>query len=362
MEFAPVLPVSHRPERVLVTGGAGFIGSNLLLHLVPRYPHVEFVNLDKLTYAGNLMNLQSLENADNYQFVQGDIADPEIVQDLFSSFNFNSVIHCAAESHVDRSIMAPLDFVRTNTLGTVNLLEVARHSWKEADNCRFYHISTDEVFGSLGSRGYFHESTPYDPKSPYSASKASSDHFVRAYAHTYQFPVVISNCSNNYGPYQFPEKLIPLVIQNAIHEQPIPVYGKGENVRDWLHVLDHCRAIETIFQHGMPGRTYLIGGNNEVKNIDLVHLIADQVDAMLGQTIGTSRKLITFVKDRPGHDFRYAIDASRIADELAWSPKFDLERGLRITVAWYLANTEWLDAVKDESYLSYYQDQYVKRT
>ncbi|MFQ5568560.1 MAG: dTDP-glucose 4,6-dehydratase [Rhodothermales bacterium] len=352
----------HRPERVLVTGGAGFIGSNFLLRMVPRYPEVTFVNLDKLTYAGNLMNLTSIEDAHNYRFVPGDVSDADLVRGLFAEHAVTTVVHFAAESHVDRSIMAPLAFVQSNTVGTVTLLEAARHAWSdEPARYRFFHVSTDEVFGSLGEAGVFTETTPYDPRSPYSASKAAADHFVRAYAHTYHLPVVISNCSNNYGPYQFPEKLIPLVILNALHERPVPIYGRGENVRDWLHVHDHCDAIDLILRRGTSGGTYLVGGHNEMNNLALVQLLLDLVDETLGREVGTSRRLITFVKDRPGHDFRYAIDASRLCKELGWHPQHSLETGLRETVAWYLANPNWLDAVIDASYRDYYKQQYETR-
>ena len=352
----------HDPARVLVTGGAGFIGSNFLLRMVPRYPEVRFVNLDRLTYAGNLMNLRAIEDAGNYRFVEGDVADADLVQQLFAEHGFTTVVHFAAESHVDRSILAPLAFVESNTLGTVVLLEAARHAWADdLDAHRFFHVSTDEVFGSLGEDGFFREETPYDPRSPYSASKASADHFVRAYAHTYGLPVLISNCSNNYGPFQFPEKLIPLFIRNAVQGQPVPVYGAGANVRDWLHVHDHCDAIDRILHEGTPGSTYLVGGNNERTNLELIHLLLDLVDEALGRPEGTGRGLITFVKDRPGHDFRYAIDASRLRDELGWEPQYSLENGLRETVRWYLDNQDWLDAVADASYRDYYQRQYAER-
>ena len=357
--------VIHHPACVLVTGGAGFIGSNFLLRRVQHYPDVQFVHLDKQTYAGNLMNLTAIEDAHNYQFVQGDVADAALVQELFATHSFTTVVHFAAESHVDRSILAPLAFVQTNTMGTVTLLEAARHAWADRDDdparYRFFHVSTDEVFGSLGDDGFFTETTAYDPRSPYSASKAASDHFVRAYAHTYGLPVSISNCSNNYGPYQFPEKLIPLVIMNALHERPVPIYGKGDNIRDWLHVHDHCDAIDVILRQGTPGETYLVGGNNERSNLDLVNMLLDQVDEVLVRPAGTSRKLITFVKDRPGHDFRYAIDATHLRDALGWQPQYSPEDGLRATVAWYLDNQPWLDAVNDASYRAYYEQQYAAR-
>jgi dTDP-glucose 4,6-dehydratase len=360
------LPIRHQPTAVLVTGGAGFIGSNFLLQVVPRYPETRFVNLDLLTYAGNPMNLTALEGAPNYTFVHGDIADAGLVQQLFAEHGFTTVVHFAAESHVDRSILAPLAFVRTNTLGTVTLLEAARGAWggggAEPGRYRFHHVSTDEVFGSLGAEGAFTEATPYDPRSPYSASKASSDHFVRAYAHTYGLPVTISNCSNNYGPYQFPEKLIPLVIANALDEKPVPVYGEGRNVRDWLYVEDHCTAIDLILRHGDTGRTYVIGGAAERANLELVELLLDHVDAHVGRPAGTSRRLITFVKDRPGHDFRYAMDFTRLEAELGWTPRHTLEEGLRQTVAWYATHRAWLDAVRDQSYRAYYAQQYADRS
>ncbi len=359
MQAAP----EHQPRSILVTGGAGFIGSNFLQRMTPRYPEVTFVNLDLLTYAGNLMNLQGIEKAPNYCFVQGDIADADLVRRLFGEYGFTTVVHFAAESHVDRSILAPLDFVRTNTLGAVVLLEAARSAWQnaEAGRHRFYHISTDEVFGSLGKEGLFSERTPYDPRSPYSASKAASDHFVRAYGHTYGLPVVLSNCSNNYGPFQFPEKLIPLTILNALQGNPVPVYGKGENVRDWLYVADHCEAIDTILHYGKAGETYTIGGNAERTNLELVHLLLDLVDAALQREPGTSRKLLRFVKDRPGHDFRYAMDFSRLERELGWKPRHNLEEGLRKTIDWYIANPEWLHAVADQSYQHYVAEQYEQR-
>lgn len=355
------LTQQHTPERILVTGGAGFIGSNFLLRMVDRYPEVHFWNLDKLTYAGNLHNLSSIEMNDNYHFVEGDIADPSLIASLFEAHNFTTIINFAAESHVDRSILDPLTFVKTNTLGTVNLLDAARRHWEEGQDRRFYHVSTDEVFGTLGPEGFFTETTSYDPRSPYSASKAASDHFVRAYWHTYGLPIVISNCSNNYGPYQFPEKLIPLVIQNALSQKPIPIYGKGDNVRDWLHVEDHCDAIDLILRNGPTGKTYNIGGDSECTNLELVHLLLNQLDLATGKDEGTSKALITFVKDRQGHDFRYAMDFSRLNAELGWSPRFTLAEGLRDTVNWYLTHRDWLDAVVNQSYREYYETQYVKR-
>ncbi len=355
----------HEPTSVLVTGGAGFIGSNFLLRMVPKYPNVQFVNLDALTYAGNLMNLTDIERSPNYTFVHGDISDADLVRALFETHEFSSVVHFAAESHVDRSIMAPLSFVDANTRGTVTLLEAARAAWEagdfEPERFRFFHVSTDEVFGSLGNEGYFTEETPYDPRSPYSASKAASDHFVRAYGHTYGLPIVITNCSNNYGPYQFPEKLIPLVIVRAMRGESIPIYGKGQNVRDWLYVEDHCEAIETVLQRGAVGETYVIGGGTERPNLELVETLLDVVDEALEQENGTSRELITFVKDRPGHDFRYAMDYAKISGELGWAPRHDLEQGLRDTVHWYLSHQEWLNAVLDDSYQDYYDRQYVLR-
>ncbi len=355
------LEKKHTPERVLVTGGAGFIGSNFLLHVVPKYPDVQFFNLDALTYAGNLHNLAAVESCDNYTFVEGDIADPALIASLFETHKFTTVVNFAAESHVDRSILDPLTFVKTNTLGTVTLLDAARTFWKAGDDRRFYHVSTDEVFGSLGDDGFFTETTPYDPRSPYSASKAASDHFVRAYGHTYKLPIVISNCSNNYGPYQFPEKLIPLVIQNALSKKPIPIYGKGDNVRDWLHVQDHCEAIDLILRHAETGSTYNIGGDSECTNLELVHLLLDQLDLATGQDEGTSKSLITFVKDRQGHDFRYAMDFSRLNKDLGWSPAFTLADGLRDTINWYLNNRDWLNNVMNQSYREYYEKQYAKR-
>lgn len=352
----------HLPKRVLVTGGAGFIGSNFLLHVVPKYPDTSFWNLDILSYAGNLQNLRSIEQADNYSFIEGDIADFAFVRDLFEAHAFTTVVNFAAESHVDRSILDPLTFVKSNTLGTTSLLEAARAAWNDSDgDNRFYHVSTDEVFGSLDSEGYFTETTPYDPRSPYSASKAASDHFVRAYGHTYGLPFVVSNCSNNYGPFQFPEKLIPLVIMNAISSKPIPIYGKGDNVRDWLHVEDHCKAIDLILRKGQTGRTYNIGGDCECTNLELVSLLLNTLDDVLENDPGTSEKLITFVKDRQGHDFRYAMDFSRLHGELGWSPTYTLSQGLKNTVNWYLNNQEWLNAVVDQSYREYYKRQYATR-
>lgn len=358
------MPV-HHPRRVLVTGGAGFIGTNLLHYLVPRWTDASFVNLDAVTYAGRPSNLRSLETSGRYRFEQGDIADRERVAALFDEHGFTTVLHLAAESHVDRSILDPLAFVRTNVLGTAVLLDVARGAWQSADgsfgDVRFHHVSTDEVFGSLGDTGMFDETTPYDPRSPYAASKAGSDHLVRAFVNTYRFPAVLSNCSNNYGPYQYPEKLIPLVILNAFHGREVPVYGTGSNVRDWLHVEDHCSAIERIVTTAPTGSTYLVSGGEERSNLELVGLLLDLVDDRLGRSRGTSRRLIRFVLDRPGHDFRYAIDGSRLVADLAWSPTRSLERGLGETVDWYLANLGWLDDPQDESYRAWVRTLYADR-
>jgi dTDP-glucose 4,6-dehydratase len=349
-------------KNILITGGAGFIGSHLVRLMVNKYPEATIVNLDKLTYAGNLENLRDMEDKPNYRFVKGDITDGAFIQGLFNDQQFDTVIHLAAESHVDRSIANPIEFVMTNVVGTVNLLNAARHIWNgNYEGKRFYHVSTDEVYGSLGADGIFTEETPYDPHSPYSASKASSDHFVRAYHDTYGLPVVLSNCSNNYGPYQFPEKLLPLAINNIKHMKPIPVYGKGENIRDWLWVEDHARAIDVILHEGKNGGTYNIGGHNEWKNIDLIHLLCDIMDKKLDREPGTSASLITFVKDRAGHDLRYAIDAGKIAKELGWNPSLQFEEGLEKTVDWYLANTEWMENVTSGNYQKYYQEQYANR-
>jgi dTDP-glucose 4,6-dehydratase len=349
-------------KNILITGGAGFIGSHVVRLFVNQYPDYRIVNFDALTYAGNLENLSDVAQAPNYQFVKGDICDHPTVEKAFHAFDIDSVIHLAAESHVDRSISHPMDFIRTNVLGTVTLMNVAKEAWKEAmDDKLFYHISTDEVYGSLDEGGYFIETTPYDPQSPYSASKASSDHFVRAYANTYGLPVKISNCSNNYGPNQFPEKLIPLMIHNIRQGKPLPVYGKGENVRDWLYVIDHARAIDSIFHHGKAGETYNVGGFNEWRNIDIVHLLCGIMDRKLGQAEGTAAGLITFVKDRAGHDLRYAIDAGKIMKDLGWKPSLQFEEGLEKTVDWYLANEDWLHHVTSGAYLSYYESQYSSR-
>ena len=350
----------HQPQSVLVTGGAGFIGSNYLLQAVPQHPERTFVNLDALSYAGNLMSLKAIEDAPNYTFVHGEVQNIDLLRSLFKTHQFTTVVHFAAESHIDRSIRSPLAFVQSNTVGTVALLDVAREAWgpTPSDQYRFYHISTDEVFGSLGDDGAFRETTPYDPRSPYSASKAASDHFVRAYHHTYGLPIVVSNCSNNYGPFQFPEKLIPVVIANALQRKPVPIYGQGLNIRDWLYVADHCSAIETILRRGATGETYVIGGDNERTNLDLVRMLLDLVDEATGQAHGTSQALITFVTDRLGHDYRYAMDFSKLHEALGWQPTHTLAEGLQKTVAWYLNNSAWLTAVMDESYRTYYQSQY----
>jgi dTDP-glucose 4,6-dehydratase len=346
---------------VLITGGAGFIGSHVVRLFVTKYPHYNIINLDALTYAGNLENLRDIENAPNYRFVKGDITHEGFINSLFAEHQIDSVVHLAAESHVDRSIMDPLAFIRTNVLGTGVLLNAARTQWKDMQHKLFYHVSTDEVFGSLGETGFFTEKTPYDPRSPYSASKASSDHLVKAYFHTYKLPVVISNCSNNYGSHHFPEKLIPLMINNILHKKPLPVYGKGENVRDWLWVEDHARAIDVIFHNGVVGETYNVGGYNEWKNLDLVHLLCRIMDDKLGRKPGESASLITYVKDRAGHDLRYAIDATKLNKTLGWKPSLQFEEGLEKTVEWYLANQEWVEHITSGSYQEYYKHQYVTR-
>lgn len=347
-------------RHILITGGAGFIGSHVVRLFVNKYPEDEIINLDKLTYAGNLSNLKDLEGKPNYRFVKADICDYEAMQGIFSSLKIDSVIHLAAESHVDRSITDPFSFVRTNVMGTLNLLQAAREAWgSDFGDKLFYHVSTDEVYGALGfTDAPFTETTRYDPHSPYSASKASSDHFVRACHDTYGLPVVISNCSNNYGPYQFPEKLIPLFINNIRHNRPLPVYGKGENIRDWLYVEDHARAIDLIFHRGRVGETYNIGGLNEWKNIDLVKVLIQTVDRLLERAEGTSDKLITYVTDRAGHDLRYAINASKLSNELGWKPSLQFEEGIERTVRWYLDHQEWLDSVTSGDYQQYYQQMY----
>ena len=349
-------------KTILITGGAGFIGSHVVRRFVKNYPDYHIVNLDLLTYAGNLENLKDIDKLPNYTFVKGDIADSEFVGKLFDTYPFEGVVHLAAESHVDRSITDPASFIQTNIFGTFNLIHAAKEQWKGAmEGKRFYHISTDEVYGSLGETGLFTEITSYDPKSPYSASKASSDHLVRAYFNTFHLPVLISNCSNNYGPNQFPEKLIPLCIHNLQHLKPIPVYGKGENIRDWLYVEDHASAIDLIFHKGVIGETYNIGGNNEWTNIALIRALCDEVDQQLERVQGTSQQLITFVKDRAGHDLRYAIDSSKIQNELGWKPSLQFEEGLAKTVEWYLKNSDWLENVSSGAYEKYYDKQYNQR-
>jgi len=346
-------------NKIIITGGAGFIGSHVVRRFVTTYSDYQIVNLDKLTYAGNLANLKDIENSPNYRFVKGDITDAAFIDGLFAAEQPDAVIHLAAESHVDRSISNPIEFVLTNVVGTVNLLNAARKHWEgRYDTHRFYHVSTDEVYGALGDSGMFTEETKYDPHSPYSASKASSDHFVRAYHDTYGLDVVISNCSNNYGSHHFPEKLIPLAINNIKNNRPVPVYGKGENVRDWLWVEDHARAIDVIFHKAASGETYNIGGHNEWKNIDLIRLLCRIMDRKLGRGEGESAKLITFVKDRAGHDLRYAIDATKLKHELGWEPSLQFEEGLEKTVDWYLSNEAWLQDVTSGHYQQYYEEQY----
>ena len=348
-------------KKVLITGGAGFIGSHVVRRFVQNYPDYHIYNLDVLTYAGNMENLNDIENASNYTFIKGDITDENFINELFSVHSFDSVIHLAAESHVDRSITDPLSFAKTNIIGTMVLLNAFKETWKENWTDKlFYHVSTDEVYGSLGATGLFEETTPYDPNSPYSASKASSDHFVRAYGETYGLPYVITNCSNNYGQNQFPEKLIPLFINNILTDKPLPVYGDGNYTRDWLYVLDHAIAIDLVFHEGKTTETYNIGGFNEWKNIDLVKLLCDQMDVKLNRKVGTAQKLITYVKDRPGHDLRYAIDASKINKELGWKPSVTFEEGLAITIDWYLDNDKWLNNITSGDYQNYYTQQYTK--
>lgn len=348
-------------KNILITGGAGFIGSHVVRLFVNKYPNYKIVNADALTYAGNLNNIKDVESKPNYAFEHLDICDLEAVKKVFNTHNITDVIHLAAESHVDRSISDPLAFVKTNVIGTSNLLLVAKEKWSEKEKHLFYHVSTDEVYGSLGETGFFTESTAYDPRSPYSASKASSDHFVRAFGHTYGLKVVLSNCSNNYGSYQFPEKLLPLMINNIVHKKSLPVYGKGDNIRDWLWVNDHARAIDVVFHDGKHLETYNIGGHNEWKNLDLIHLLCDTMDEKLKRKKGESRALITFVKDRAGHDMRYAIDASKIEKELGWKPSLTFEEGLSKTIDWYLENSEWINNVISGDYQNYYDKQYAQR-
>ncbi len=349
-------------KSILITGGAGFIGCHVVQLFVEKYPEYKIVNLDALTYAGNLENLKSVEGAKNYIFEKVNILDPDALDEVFAKHQITDVIHLAAESHVDRSISDPFAFVLTNVIGTVNLLNSAKKYWSgELSDHLFYHVSTDEVYGSLHDGGFFLETTPYDPQSPYSASKASSDHFVRAYANTYKMKTVISNCSNNYGPNQFPEKLIPLCIHNIKNNKPLPVYGKGENVRDWLYVLDHARAIDVVFHKGKTGETYNIGGFNEWKNIDIVKLLCAKMDEKLGREAGTSEKLITYVTDRAGHDLRYAIDATKIQNELGWEPSLQFDEGISLTIDWYLNNQDWLEHVTSGAYQAYYAEHYADR-
>ena len=346
-------------KNILITGGAGFIGSHVVRRFVNNYPNYKIYNLDALTYAGNLENLKDIETKENYTFIKGNICDNDLVDKIFQENNIDTVIHLAAESHVDRSISDPLAFVQTNVIGTATLLNAARKFWNnQYEGKLFYHVSTDEVYGSLGETGFFYETTSYDPRSPYSASKAGSDHLVMSFYHTYNLPVVISNCSNNYGPNHFPEKLIPLSIHNIIQNKPLPIYGKGENVRDWLYVIDHANAIDTILHKGKIGETYNIGGHNEWTNIELIQLLCKIMDEKLGREKGTNEKLITFVTDRAGHDLRYAIDATKLKGELGWTPSLQFEEGLNKTVDWYLENSEWLKQVTSGEYVNYYEKQY----
>lgn len=349
-------------KNIMITGGAGFIGSHLVRLFVQKYPSYRIINFDALTYAGNLENLEDISAAENYVFEKGDICDSEKLKEVFEKYSIDSVIHLAAESHVDRSISNPIEFVQTNVIGTATLMNVAKDFWNnDFSDKRFYHVSTDEVYGSLGETGFFTEETPYDPRSPYSASKAGSDHLVRAYFHTFQFPIVISNCSNNYGANQFPEKLIPLFIHNIKNNKALPVYGKGENIRDWLWVNDHANAIDVIFHQAKLGETYNIGGNNEWKNIDLIKVLCKIMDEKLGRAAGSSEKLIEYVKDRQGHDMRYAIDASKLKNDLGWEPSINFEQGLEKTVEWYLSNEKWLKNVTSGAYQNYYEKQYHQR-
>ncbi len=347
-------------KTILITGGAGFIGSHVVRLMVTKYPNYRIVNFDKLTYAGNLKNLEDVENESNYTFVKGDICDRSKLKEVFEELEVTDVIHLAAESHVDRSIEGPMEFVMTNVVGTVNLLQQAKDSWTDGNHV-FHHVSTDEVYGSLGDEGLFEETTAYDPRSPYSASKASSDHFVKAFYHTYSLPIKMSNCSNNYGSHHFPEKLIPLMINNIVHKKPLPVYGKGENIRDWLWVVDHASAIETIFHNGRIGESYNVGGLNEWTNIDLVKYLCQLMDRKLGREEGESEQLITYVKDRAGHDMRYAIDATKLENELNWRPSVTFEEGLELTVDWYLENAEWIEEITSGSYREYYESMYTNR-